>query len=295
MQEILSKIENDAKTIKKLIKDKNTKLQLIKWLKNELSYTSNAIEGNTLTRKETILVIEENLTSSSKPLKHYIEAINHARAFNYVLKLIDEGSKIDENALLNLHKIILSGLDDYNAGFYRNCPVRISGSGVIMPNYIKVPKLMNEFFNWLNNNNNNYIYTALEAHLKLVSIHPFADGNGRSARLLMNLILMKNGYMPIIVRPTDRKKYLTVIENYQLKNDIEPYLKFMLKLLERSQRLIKNMLEPKEFKGDAKLLTVSKYAKYKNLPISTVRYWVQIGKIKPKSYTDSGYMLFEKD
>ena len=295
MKKLLSQAKKSRLKLIKLLKVKGNKIELINWLKTELAYTSNAIEGNTLTRRETQLVIEQNLTSASKPLRNYIEAVNHAKAFDKVLELVENNSNVDERTILDLHRIILIGLDDINAGFYRNCRVRISGSSVILPNPMKVAQLMTDFYNWLEENVDSEPQSAIEAHLKFVSIHPFADGNGRCARLLMNLLLLKYEYAPIIIRPMDRKKYLNAIENYQLKNDYETYLKFMLRLLNRSFDFIINMLEPKEIKTEGKLLTISKYAEYKGVPTSTIRYRVKIGKIKPTSYTDSGYMLFEKD
>ncbi len=295
MQKFLSEIEINREKLIKLLKNKNNKNEFSKWLKTELAYTSNAIEGNTLTRKETQLVIEENLTSSSKPLRNYIEAVNHAKAFCKILELIENDSNLNERAVLDIHRTILIGLDDTNAGFYRNCRVRISGSNTILPNPLKVPKLMDDFYKWLKEDLHNEPLTAIMAHLKFVSIHPFTDGNGRTARLLMNTLLLKYGYAPIIVRPTDRKKYLTAIENYQTKNDEETYTKLMLRLLNRSIKFAINMFDTESISNQDKLLTISKYAKHKGVPVSTIRYWVEIGKIKPTSYTNSGYMLFEKD
>lgn len=295
MRKILSEIEINKEKLIKVLKDKNNKAEFNKWLKTELAYTSNAIEGNTLTRKETQLVIEENLTSSSKPLRNYIEAVNHAKAFCKILELIENTSNLDEKAILDIHRTILIGLDDTNAGFYRNCRVRISGSNTILPNPLKVPELMEEFYKWLSENIDNEPLIAIMAHLKFVSIHPFTDGNGRTARLLMNALLLKYGYAPIIVRPTDRKKYLAVIENYQIKNDEEAYIKFMLRILNRSMKIAINMFETENMSVQSELLTISKYAKYKGVPTSTIRYWVEVGKIKPTSYTNAGYMLFEKD
>ena len=292
MEKILSEINRNKVVLTKLLKNKNNQKEFFSWLKTELAYTSNAIEGNTLTRKETQLVIEENLTSSSKPLKNYIEAVNHAKAFNKIIELIENNEKINEKNILNLHRIILTGLDDLNAGFYRNCRVRISGSDVILPNPLKVPELMEEFYKWLSLNICDDVMTAIIAHLKFVSIHPFVDGNGRIARLLMNMILLKSGYAPIIIRPTDRKKYLAAIENYQTKGDEETYTKFMIRILNRSMKIAVNMFEIEKTEN-IKLLTISKYAKYKGVPTSTIRYWVEIGKIKPTSYTNSGYMLFD--
>ena len=294
MEKILSEINQNRQVLVKILENKNNKTEFERWLKTELAYTSNAIEGNTLTRKETQLVIEESLTSSSKPLKNYIEAVNHAKAFNKILEIIENNDKIREKEILDIHKIILTGIDDLNAGFYRDCRVRISGSNVILPNPLKVPQLMDEFYKWLDNSIENEPMTAITAHLKFVSIHPFADGNGRCARLLMNLLLLKYGYAPIIVRPTDRKKYLSAIENFQTKSDEKPYTKLMFRLLNRSFKIIINMFEAEQ-KEPKKLVTISKYAKLKGIPASTIRYWVEIGKIKPASYTNSGYMLFDID
>ena len=294
MDKLLSEIREQKLKLEKLLKNKNNKREFEKWLKTELAYTSNAIEGNTLTRKETQLVIEENLTSSSKPLKNYIEAVNHAKAFNKILEIIENGEDINEKNILDIHKIILLGLDDVNAGFYRDCRVRISGSNVILPNPMKVPQLMEEFYKWLDKNMEDEPMTAIMTHLKFVSIHPFVDGNGRTARLLMNLLLLKYGYSPIIIRPTDRKKYLSTIEKYQTHKDENSYVKFMSRLLNRSFKIIINMFEVNSSESK-KLLTISKYAKLKGVPVSTIRYWVEIGKIKPTSYTNAGYMLFDGD
>lgn len=295
MNTVLTEIKNKQEKLKKLLENSNNKKEMIRWLKTELAYTSNAIEGNTLTRKETELVIDNGITSTSKPLRDYIEAVNHAKAFEKIITFLEQDNNINENFMLNIHKIILTGLDNDNAGFYRNCRVRISGSTVIMPNPIKVPDLMSEFYNWLNENMNNEPITAILAHLKFVSIHPFVDGNGRCARLLMNTILLKFGFTPIIIRPTDRKKYLSVIEQFQLKGDDKPYIIFMLKILDRSLKVLISILDTSIDVTQGELLTISKYAKYKNVPISTIRYWVKIGKLEPTSYTDSGYMLFKKD
>lgn len=294
MKNILAEIEENKLKLKEILKNKNNKKEIEKWLKTELAYTSNAIEGNTLTRKETQLVIEENLTSSSKPLKNYIEAVNHAKAFDKTLSLIENNNDIDENAVLDIHKTILTGLDDMNAGFYRNCRVRISGSNTILPNPLKVPELMTEFYKWLAENINNEPSIAILAHLKFVSIHPFTDGNGRTARLLMNALLLKYGYTPIIIRQADRRKYLSAIENYQIKGNEDTYIKLMLNLLNRSLKIVISMFNL-DTTDPKKLVTISKFAKFKGVPTSTVRYWVEIGKIKPTTYTDSGYMLFSID
>ena len=270
---MLSEFEILKKELKELLKSHDNRKSLYKWLKSELAYTSNAIEGNTLTRKETELVIEENLTSSSKPFVYYQEAVNHSRAFCEILELVNLDNKINEKDILNLHKTILSGINNEEAGFYRNCMVRISGSRVILPNPLKVPTLMEDFCEWLNSQDQDDVKTAILAHLKLVSIHPFVDGNGRCARLLMSYLLLKAGLVPIIIQPRDRKKYLSAIEQAQLTQKGDKYVEYMQSLLVKSMKKIINMLDTD--KADVKqdeLLKISAFAKLVGVPSSTIRY-----------------------
>ena len=293
---MLEKINTKYKQLKELLKNSNSKQTFKNWLVSELAYSSNAIEGNTLTKKETELVINERITSSSKPFVYYQEAVNHAKAFNKCYEYIENNDKIAEKHILELHRIILTGIDDTNAGFYRNCMVRISGSRVILPNPMKVPKLMEDFILWLQNQDINDIHTAINAHLKFVSIHPFVDGNGRCARLLMNLLLLKAGYSPIIIRPRDRKRYLDAIENAQLTQNEEKYNKFMLKMLDKSMQTAIDIVDTsKNIEPDDKLLTISEFAKLTGLTVATIRYRVKQNQIKPYLYSESGYMLFKKE
>ena len=290
---LLSKISSKKKKFNKLFSDNKSKEQLYKWLKSELAYTSNNIEGNTLTRKETRLVIEEDITSSSKPFVHYQEAVNHAKAFDYIIDILKSKTTITENVVLDIHKKLLSGIDDYNAGFYRNCPVRISGSRVILPNPMKVPDLMKVFFEKFNSTKG--VEDIIKTHLDFVSIHPFSDGNGRCARLLMNLLLMCNGFCPIIIRPRDRKRYINSIEKAQLTGDIDDYMKFMVTRLSQSFDTISDIFDTKNEIPQEKLMTIAKFAKAVELPVSTIRYWVKVGKLKPTMYTESGYMMFSHE
>lgn len=289
---MISNIKDKKQKFKKIFNDKKSKEQLYKWLKSELAYTSNNIEGNTLTRKETRLVIENDITTSSKPFVHYQEAVNHAKAFDYIIDILKNGKDINENIALNIHKNLLTGIDDYNAGFYRNCPVRISGSRVILPNPLKVPDLMKRLFDDIENTQN--IKDIIKLHLDFVSIHPFSDGNGRCVRLLMNLLLMQNGFCPIIIRPRDRKRYINSIEKAQLTGDDSDYIKFMLSRLSHSFDTIFDIYEPKDEIDNEKLMTVAKFANAVGVPVSTIRYWVKIGKLKPVMYTESGYMMFSE-
>lgn len=289
---LLSKIASKRNKFKKLFNEDKSKEQLYKWLKSELAYTSNNIEGNTLTRKETRLVIEEDITSSSKPFVHYQEAVNHAKAFDYIVDLLKSDIELTENIVLAIHKRLLSGIDDYNAGFYRNCPVRISGSRAVLPNPIKVPNLMKDFFEKFKQYN--LLENIIKLHLDFVSIHPFSDGNGRCARLLMNCLLMFNDFCPIIIRPRDRKRYINSIEKAQLTGEIEDYMKFMLSRLSASFDTIFDIFDTKNEIPQEKLMTIARFAKEVGVPVSTIRYRVKVGKLKPTMYTEAGYMMFSE-
>src|SRR3990167_4061781 len=146
------------------------------WYKIELTYTSNAIEGNTLTRQETALVVEKGITVEGKSITEHLEAINHAHAFEYIQSLpLKSTYEISEKIVRDIHAIILRNIDTMNAGIYRNVPVRIAGSSVVLPNPFKVPELMETFMKELRNSKSGAVETALDAHFRLVSIHPFAD------------------------------------------------------------------------------------------------------------------------
>lgn len=293
MEDVMKNIAAQKKRLDVLLKNKDNHTVLNRWLKTELTYTSNAIEGNTLTRKETTLAIEENITSGSKPINDYLEARNHAAAYDFVVELAVKKDKVDEDVILQIHKLILSGIDDLNAGSYRPVRVRLVGSNTILPNPAKVPELMKEFDRWLTTTKEDAVDKAIEAHYRLVTIHPFVDGNGRTARLLMNLILMLAGYCPIIIRKIDRKRYLSALEERQTKDNAVPYVSFMRSALNRSLKTVIDALDTDKGTETQKLLTISKFAKLVGVPTSTIRYWVQVGKVTPAAYLDSGYMMFD--
>lgn len=294
MQEIRSKIEANKTILQNLLKKKDNQKVLDRWLRTELAYTSNAIEGNTLTRKETELAIDEKVTSGAKPINDYLEALNHAKAFDFIQSSAKAGVQIDENYILQIHKIILSGIDDTNAGFYRSVRVRISGSQTILPNPLKVPDLMKDFSDWLMQKEDDMLLKAFEAHYRLVSIHPFVDGNGRTARLLLNSMLLENGYAPIIIRPIDRKRYLSALETYQTKENNAPYYRFMLAALNRSFKMMIDLLDIDRLVPAKGLMTISKFAESCAVPVSSIRYWMREGKLRPIAFTPSGYALFDK-
>jgi len=220
---------------------------LEEWFRVELTYTSNAIEGNTLSRQETALVVEKGITVDGKSITEHLEAINHAEALDYVKKLAQARRQdVKESDISSLHQIILKKIDDGNAGKYRTMAVRIAGSEVILPNALKVPELMTAFVAWLKGAEGHPVDIAAKAHFDLVSIHPFVDGNGRAARLLMNLLLMQEGYPPALVRKEDRRIYINVVEKGQLTGNMDDFYQIIYDAVDRSMDIYLDAAEGKE-------------------------------------------------
>ncbi|MBK1731453.1 Fic family protein [Thiococcus pfennigii] len=200
-----------------------TSAQLQQALDIEYTFESNRIEGNTLTLRETDLVVNKGLTIGGKPLREHLEAINHYEAILHIRELADQGAALDEREVRNLHALVLRGIDRDNAGRYRNLPVMIAGSRHLPPQPWAVPKLMEDYGLWLTDQSLRLhpVVRAAEAHQRLVTIHPFIDGNGRTARLVMNLILLANGYaIANIPGDTDsRRAYYDALERANLEGD----------------------------------------------------------------------------
>lgn len=267
------------------------------WFRVELTYTSNAIEGNTLTRRETAVVIEQGLTVGGKSLKEHLEATNHARALDFVHSLLGKKpSQLHEKEILAIHELILRGIDHENAGCYRSVPVRISGSAVIMPNPRKVPELMEGFIAWLTGRHDLHpVALAGEAHYQLVTIHPFIDGNGRTARLLMNLLLMMQGYPPAIIRKRDRLAYIGALEKAQLGQSKADYERIITRAAERSLDIYLKAAQGETAMQEAqsgRLLKIGELAKIAGETVATLRYWTKEGLLEVAEVTASGYQLY---
>lgn len=199
----------------------------------DLTYNSNAIEGNSLSLSETKLVLEEGITIGGKSMREHLEVTNHSKAIDFVESLVNK-PRIEEIDVLNLHAMILDRIDPENAGFYRRGAVRISGTSYTPPNPVKVPALMQEVYALMNTKGGEPIETAARIHQRFVDIHPFIDGNGRTARLLLNLYLMRNGYPPVIILRAERLKYIRTIMQSRAEDDVSPFANFVAKAVERS-------------------------------------------------------------
>ena len=182
---------------------------LVEWI-----YNSNAIEGSTITLKETRLILETGLTIGGKSLREHFEVINHRDAIDYVENLVASPERITPLHVRQIHKLVLSRIDDENAGRYRETQVQIAGAAFTPPESWQVPNLMTEWGDWLasEETTSHPVTLAAQAHHRLVAIHPFIDGNGRTARLVMNLILMRAGYPPTVIQRINRRQYYRVLE-----------------------------------------------------------------------------------
>jgi Fic family protein len=272
-------------------------INLDSWFRVELTYTSNALEGNALTRRETALVVEKGITVGGKSLVEHLEATNHAKALDWVIAQVkEEPCSLTQKDILHIHEVVLKGIDDDNSGHYRRVPVRISGSTVILPNPRKVPDLMSEFIEWLHQADKlNPVELAGEAHYRLVSIHPFVDGNGRTGRLLMNMILLMSGFPAAIIRKRDRLAYITSLENPQLGGSKNDYLKLIEKAVDRSLNIYLSAMtdEAATFQDSDDLFKIGELVKKTRENHSTLRHWTKLGLIKVVDLTKAGYQLYD--
>ena len=199
----------------------------------ELEYTfeSNRIEGNTLTLRETDLVLNEGLTISGKSMREHLEVLNHQEAIYYIKEFVQKKSSINERELLVIHNLILRGIMPEYAGKYRDIQVMIKGSTHMPPQPFLVSKQMEELFIWFNSSKLilHPIVLAAEFHERLVTIHPFVDGNGRTSRLLMNLILLSNGYVIANIKGDyeTRMNYYNTLEESQTTDSKNSFFQFI--------------------------------------------------------------------
>ncbi|MBR6688579.1 MAG: Fic family protein [Clostridia bacterium] len=196
----------------------------------EWTYNSNGIEGNTLTLRETQVVLE-GITVGGKTLTEHLEAINHEKAIEYLDDLVKDNKPITEWNIKNIHQLILKNIDNENAGRYRKENVTIKGAAHIPPDFVKVPELMEKLvLNYETWKKYHPIVQAALLHGELVKIHPFIDGNGRTSRLIMNLDLMNHGYNPIIIKKENRLEYYEVLDKAHITGDYTDFIKLVTKL-----------------------------------------------------------------
>lgn len=243
-------------------------------LRIEMTYNSNAIEGNSLTLKETFLVINEGITVKGKPLKDHLEAKDHEAALQFLYDALDKDKQhtVSGHFIRALHQLVVLETDREWAGKYRNSNVFIGGASHTPPDAFEIPAKMDDLMRWLKENQKKLHAVELAAllHHKLVHIHPFFDGNGRTSRLAMNLLLMRAGYPLVIILKNDRKKYYRVLSEAD-KESFGPLVRFMAQAVERSLDIYLKTLTPASKRKEiflplSKISRNSRYsAKYLNL------------------------------
>lgn len=201
----------------------------------EWTYNSNSIEGNTLTLQETKLVLQDGITVKGKPLREHFEAVNHHDAVDYIESIVKPNYVINERDVLHTHALVLDKIDKDFAGRFRNAGVRITGVNHTPPNALKVYDYIHDLMRWVNEESGGLhpIIRAAVFHHRFVWIHPFFDGNGRSVRLLFNLLMMKNGFPPAIILRNDRKKYYAAL-NKANEGDYQKLFLLVCQAIERS-------------------------------------------------------------
>ncbi len=235
MLERLKKIDTLQKEIDKLRPlDIHALKQLRGYFKVGLTYSSNALEGNSLTESETKVVLEDGITIGGKPLKDHYEAIGHGEAYDLLYQFVKK-SKITEDMIKKFHHLFYKRIDEGNAGQYRKVQVFVSGSRYSFPLPAKVSGLMAKFIRQMTQEKKKKhpVEFSAWAHKEFIFIHPFIDGNGRLARLLMNLILLQSGYVVTLIPPILRSEYIQSLE--KAHQDEKPFFDFIARMVEQTQ------------------------------------------------------------
>ena len=206
-----------------------------------LTWSSNALEGNTLSESETKVLLEDGLTVGGKPLKDTFEALGHAQAYDFMFSLLRK-SEVTELDILTMHKLFYSEIDAENAGVYRNTAVIITGSKYPVCKPQKIQEEMSDLIVWIKQCRHNYhpVEFAALLHKKFVFIHPFIDGNGRIARLLMNTVLIQNGYLLAVIPPVLRHEYIALLEMAHI--DDKPFVQFIGECVLESEKEMARLL-----------------------------------------------------
>ena len=246
INEILTKIDKNQILITQARPFEGALLEQIRdFYRIGLTYTSNALEGNTLTESETKVLLEDGLTAGGKPLRHTFEALGHAEAYDFLFTLL--GSRqIDKTAIITMHWLFYQNIDRAAAGVFRLSPVIITGSRYAVTEAEVIPAEMEALILWANESRHQYhpVEFAAQLHKRFVFIHPFIDGNGRVARLLMNAALIQDGFLPVIIPPVLRAEYIGFLEKAHV--DDSNFIEFIAERTWESQRDMMRMLHIKE-------------------------------------------------
>ena len=197
------------------------------------TYNSNAIEGSTLTLQETRVVLE-GITVGGKTFREHLEAVNHADAIDLICSMTTTVDRITERELKDIHSLVLKGVAQGNAGCYRRMNVTIAGAQHIPPSFLHLPEMMENLFSGYTQSSLHTVERAARLHVDFVKIHPFVDGNGRTARIIMNLELMRGGFPPVVISIADRLEYYQALDRAHVHNDYDPFFELTERLVVES-------------------------------------------------------------
>ncbi|MCQ1528710.1 Fic family protein [Lutispora saccharofermentans] len=239
---LIEKIDRYKKAIDELRPFEGHLLNEIKgYYRIGLTWSSNAIEGNTLTESETKVLLEDGLTVGGKPLRDTFEALGHAQAYDFMFTLLGS-HRITETDVLTMHRMFYKDIDPDRAGQYRTEPVIITGSKYAVCKVGLIEAEMNKLFQWVASDRDKYhpVEFAAQLHKRFVFIHPFIDGNGRISRLLMNTSLIQDGYMLAVIPPVLRQEYISLLE--RAHKDDRPFTDFIAERVLESEKDIMRLL-----------------------------------------------------
>lgn len=233
IEERIAKIKEHKEEYRQMLDTVKAKDVYYNWLQHEMVSTSTALERRHST---TIYARQMGATQEDIDRVYALEDRNHHDAFFLMIDSTAMHMPFTENLILSLHNQVLKDIDNYNAGAYRRETVRLLNSSTVLPQYVKVPILMKELVDSVNNSTKDVVPLSFDMHHQFVAIHPFVDGNGRTARLLMNFNLMKHDYFPVVIHPKKRSEYLDSLEAMSAHKDQNTYYSFMLGEMEETFR-----------------------------------------------------------
>ena len=214
-----------------------------KFYRVDLTFTSNALEGNSLSLSETKIILEDGITVGGKPLRDIFEAVGHGTAYDYMFSIL-ENKAISVNDIYKMHRLFYKQIDEENAGVLRKQQVFISGSehNDKIPQSSNLPVQMQELESWIQDTQGKIhpVLFAARLHKKLIQIHPFIDGNGRICRLSMNAALIQSGYPPTIIPPIVREDYIRALEKAWINEQI--FVEFIAARVLESEKDFMRML-----------------------------------------------------
>lgn len=216
--------------------------QIKEYYKIGLTWSSNAIEGNTLTESETKVILEDGLTIGGKPLKDFYETVGHGKAYDFMFSMLDS-KEITQEQIKEMHRLFYTGINEEMAGVYRVESVVITGSHYPVSKPEEIQQDMDALIKWIVNQRADYhpVEFAAMLHKRFVFIHPFIDGNGRVARLLMNAALIQNGYLLAVIPPILRHEYIALLE--KAHTDEQPFIQFIADRVLESEKEIMRLLK----------------------------------------------------